>query len=98
MSIFGRRNKSGVLGRPHAGPSFPGQLDPMEPIDRQELESEKGRAMPGSSTGIAIKWFRIGPLRIPIGFRVGLTAGKRFGFQSRERKRYNHARRTGRWK
>lgn len=98
MSIFGKRKRSGVLGRPHAGPSFQGQLDPFDPIDRQELESERTRAMPGSSTGIAIKWIKLGRLKIPIGFRVGLSLGKRFGFESQERKKYNEARRGHRFR
>lgn len=98
MNWFGkRRKKSAILGRPHAEGAIPTTPDPFDQDRRNEQEQERSHATPGES-GLAIRWWRIGPLKIPVGFRIGLSIGGRFGSETKEQKRYNDARRKGRFR
>lgn len=72
MSKRGARNSANVK---------PGQFnpDPEAQLEVQRQESDARPAAPGTSTGASIKWLRIGKLRIPCGFSLGLSLSGKFG-------------------
>lgn len=59
----------------------PVNLDPYaHPTDIQaELDGERRASNPGRSTGFSLRWVNLFGLRIPVGFRVGLSGGVAIG-------------------
>lgn len=72
MSKRGARNSANAK---------PGQFnaDPESQPKAIQQESDAHLAAPGSKTGMSIKWLRLGRLKIPCGFRLGLSLSGKFG-------------------
>lgn len=71
--MFGRRMKSERNPLPY-------RLDPFDPIDRHEMEnSERQHVIPGGKTECGLIWARVFGISIPVGLRVGVSGGYRFG-------------------